>query len=70
VSPREGPLDGERITAAAIARDNRDLRLTGQPGLDRGGLPVAASEAGGGSAAERKRQAMDDLIEPSGSRRR
>lgn len=119
-------LSGKRITPTAITRDDRDLRLTGQPGLGRGGLAVRqqgdrpapieianespttvvaapspvidpndawgcegrrptspddaqervvadrhhqpASEVGGRSAAERKRQTVDDPIEPPSGR--
>lgn len=37
---------GERITAAAIARDNLDLRLTRQPCLHRRRLPVGQKADG------------------------
>ena len=37
---RKGTLSGKRVPPAAITRDDRDLRLTGQPGLGRGGLAV------------------------------
>jgi hypothetical protein len=36
----KGPLGSQRISTAAIARDNRDLRLAHQPSLCRGGLAV------------------------------